>query len=151
MKIYLVRHGAAAHPAVDPRRPLSDEGRREVEEVAEALRARGVKPTWVAHSPKARAEETAAILGEALAPTVPREVRGDLIPLGPVDKVAVELSVRGDVGDGMLVGHMPFQGDLACALLGPKLGDYPQFPTAGVMCVERTANGEWEFLWMIGR
>jgi phosphohistidine phosphatase len=149
VKIYLVRHGEAAHPAVDPRRPLSDGGRCEVEQVSKELASRGVKPTWVAHSPKARAVETAEILGRALAPAVELEVREDLLPLGPVDDVAVELSVRSD-GDGMLVGHMPFQGDLAAILLGPKLSDYPQFPTAGVMCLERTPEGDWELQWMIG-
>jgi len=147
VKIYLVRHGAAEHPAMDPRRSLSDEGRREVEAMAEALRGRGAAPVWIDHSPKARAVETAAILGEALAPSVARGMRADLVPLGPVDNVVVELAIRD--GDGMLVGHMPFMADLACALMGPKLGNYPQFPTAGVMCLERTANGEWEQHWML--
>lgn len=148
MKIYLVRHGAAEHPAVDPRRPLSDEGRAEVEAMAQALRARGAAPGWIGHSPKARAVETAAILGAALAPSAPRESRADLVPLAPVDSLAVELAVR--EGDGMLVGHMPLLGDLACALVGSKLDDYPQFPTAGVLCLERKAADAWERLWMIG-
>jgi phosphohistidine phosphatase len=147
LKIYLVRHGAAEHPAMNPERPLSDTGRREIESVAEALRERGVAPVWIAHSPKTRAIETATILGEALAPDVLREERGDLMPNGPVDGVAIELGIRD--GDGMLVGHMPFVGDLASALLGSKLSDFPQFPTGGVMGVERGVDGAWEMLWML--
>ena len=150
MKIYLVRHGAAEHPAVDPRRPLSADGRREVEDVAAALCERGVRPARFAHSPKARAVETAALLAAALAPEAPTQERADLLPLSPVDALAIELSVGAEAGDAMLVAHMPLLGDLACALLGSKAGDYPQFPTAGVMCIEQTAAGEWEQRWMIG-
>ncbi len=42
MALYLVQHGAAKSESEDPVRPLTEEGRRVVERVAEFLVARGV-------------------------------------------------------------------------------------------------------------
>ena len=59
MKLYLVHHGDAVPPDVDPQRPLSAEGRVGVEQVAGAAAQRAVKPAVVWHSGKLRARQTA--------------------------------------------------------------------------------------------
>jgi phosphohistidine phosphatase len=68
MQLYLVQHGAATAETDDPERPLTDEGRRTVEVVAEHLSRMGVKPGRIEHSDKLRARQTAEILAARLRP-----------------------------------------------------------------------------------
>ena len=62
VRCYLVRHGAAAAGPDDRARPLTPEGRREIEVTAGALAARGVEVAEIRHSGLVRARETAEIL-----------------------------------------------------------------------------------------
>jgi broad specificity phosphatase PhoE len=78
-RVHLVRHGQVHNPKrmVYGRLPgwsLSTKGRAQAEAVARALRGRPI--TALYSSPLERAQETAAILGQALG--VPVRVRGDL-------------------------------------------------------------------------
>ena len=59
MNLYLVHHGEAVGPEVDPRRPLSAAGREAVVKLAAAAAARGARPEIVWHSGKLRARQTA--------------------------------------------------------------------------------------------
>jgi phosphohistidine phosphatase len=54
MRLYLVQHGDAIPERVDPERPLSAEGRRDVEAVARLLASAGTRAVRVAHSGKLR-------------------------------------------------------------------------------------------------
>jgi len=152
VKVYLVRHGRAVHPSRDAGQPLSDAGREEVGTVAARLTELGASPGRIEHSPKARAVETARILADALGSELTGAARPGLLPNADVDPIAVELD--GCDEDVLLVGHMPFMGDLARRLLGPGAGDpEPEsltFPTAGVLCLEREGPGQWRKVWMIG-
>src|SRR6185436_20755917 len=79
--VWLVRHGHAVSDQVDPERPLSAEGRTEVEAVARALAKSGrVRPTAIVHSGKTRARQTAEILASALGKTAALERGDDLAP-----------------------------------------------------------------------
>ena len=55
MELYLVHHGDAVPPRVDPQRPLSADGRARVEQVAGETAQRAIKPMVVWHSGKLRA------------------------------------------------------------------------------------------------
>ena len=66
MPIYFVQHGLALPEQIDPNRPLSADGRREVESIAAHLRKVGVAVKKVCHSGKTRARETAQILSEQI-------------------------------------------------------------------------------------
>ena len=59
MILYLVHHGDAVPPDVDPRRPLSERGRQQVARLAEAAARRGARPGVVWHSGKLRSRQTA--------------------------------------------------------------------------------------------
>lgn len=59
MFLYLVHHGDAVGPEVDPRRPLSAAGRAEVERIAAQAAGLGARPAVVWHSGKLRAKQTA--------------------------------------------------------------------------------------------
>ena len=62
MRLYLVQHGDAIPERVDPERPLSAKGRRDVEAVARLLASAGTRAVRVAHSGKLRAQQTAEVL-----------------------------------------------------------------------------------------
>ena len=59
MDFFLVRHGEAEPEHRDRRRPLTPDGRREVEKIARAAAARRLKIAEILHSEKLRAKETA--------------------------------------------------------------------------------------------
>ncbi len=61
MQVYLVQHGLAKSKEEDPARPLTAAGREEVERVARAAAAAGVRPASILHSGKLRAGQTAEI------------------------------------------------------------------------------------------
>ena len=68
MEVYLVQHGEAVPKSVDRTRPLSDQGRKEVLQVAAFAARMGLAVGEIRHSGKTRAEQTAALLGETLSP-----------------------------------------------------------------------------------
>jgi phosphohistidine phosphatase len=149
MRVYLVRHGNANPKESDAARHLSAIGRQQVRQVAESLRPRGLRVGAVWHSVKARAAETAAILAPAFAATDALLERDDLAPNDPVDPVCRDIR-RAD-HNLMIVGHAPFVGNLAAALLtggqAGEAGDILRFAEAAVACLESDASG-WRLVWM---
>ena len=148
MRLYLVQHGEAVPAEVDPARPLSERGREDVEAMAAFLVQGGVRAERVWHSGKRRAEQTAAILAAALAPTVTPEARPGLNPNDPTDAVAREAAAWDR--DVMLVGHLPFMARLASRLVaGREDAGVVAFAPGSVLCLERSDPQRWTILWMI--
>jgi phosphohistidine phosphatase len=90
MRIYLTQHGLAVPKDIDPDRPLSERGREDVRHLAEFLDKAGVRVGQVLHSGKTRAEQTAAILAEALLPERQPRAQAGLGPKDPLEKVSPE-------------------------------------------------------------
>ena len=61
MQLYLVHHGDAVPPSVDPQRPLLEGGRVSVERVAQRAATKGVVPVIIWHSGKLRTRQTAEV------------------------------------------------------------------------------------------
>lgn len=113
--VVLVRHGAALSGREDPRRPLSERGRRRAEKAADWLAALNPPLEEIRHSGKARARETAEIFAEALERSDRlREAEG-LFPGDDVEPVALELEGGGP--SVLLAGHLPFMARLVSRLL----------------------------------
>src|SRR5713226_3654796 len=110
MDFYLVRHGEAKAEHKDPRRPLSERGRREVESVARAAAAKGIQLFAILHSDKLRAQQTGEILAEFLSPRLGvRETQG----LSPEDDpIVAKAELEAADGHLMLVGHLHHRGGL---------------------------------------
>jgi len=142
MPIYFVQHGLAVPEEVDPNRPLSADGRKEVESVATHLRKVGLSVKQVCHSGKTRAKETAQILSGQLGDGNVHEVPG-MNPNDPV--VAFAAGLKGD--HTMYVGHLPHLGKLVSYLVsGNENAGVVKFVNGGVVCVERDSTGyhiEW--------
>lgn len=143
MPIYFVQHGKAVGKEVDPARPLSEEGRREVERVGACLRHMGLTLRGIYHSGKTRARQTAEILSTEVGLDFSSELAG----MKPNDDVEKFATVVAD--DSMYVGHLPHMGKLVSYLVaGDENAGVVSFSNGGVVCVGRDAAG-YHVEWMI--
>lgn len=63
MKVYLVQHAKSKSEEEDPTRPLSDEGRDDLEKIVKFI---GIKVSRILHSNKLRAKQTAEAFAKSL-------------------------------------------------------------------------------------
>lgn len=144
--LILVQHGEAASKDVDPERPLTDGGRQEVDRVAAHLAAHDVRPAAIWHSGKLRAEQTAELMGAALAPGDVHQV-ADMAPLD--DPASMADAIASEAGDLMLVGHLPHLSRLATLLLtGAPEPEIVRFRMGGAVALERDADA-WRLIWFV--
>lgn len=145
MKLFLVHHGEAVGPEIDPRRPLSPEGREAVERLAAAAAARGAKPQVVWHSGKLRAKQTAEAFWRACNALADFSAARDLQPDDPPEWLRDRL--RGESRDLLVAGHFPHLPRLLALLLNaPESG--VTFPQNGIVVLETKDEGDnWKELW----
>jgi phosphohistidine phosphatase len=148
VRVYLVQHGQSKSEEEDPQRRLTDKGIGEVQKVADFLRPLelGVDAVW--HGGKARAQQTAELLAEAVSAR-DRVVQHE--GLGPNDQVATTKQALEKAGrDVMIVGHLPFLGKLVALLAsGSEANEIVEFQFGCVVCIERRDAGKWKVAWMI--
>ncbi len=148
MKLYLVRHGEALAKEVDPDQSLSEAGRTNVERLAAFVGQRGVRAARILHSGKTRARQTAEILAEAMADAGACAARDGLAPNDPTAPIADEFA--GSQDDTVLVGHLPFLGDLAARLVvGSEGVIVAVFRPATMVCLEHGVGSGWSVARML--
>lgn len=145
MRLFLVHHGDAVGPQVDPRRPLSPTGAEAVERLAAAAAQKGgVQPSVVWHSGKLRAKQTAEIFWRACNALAALSATRDLQPDDPPAWMRDRL--RHEPRDLMLAGHFPH----LPGLLRLLVADAPSFPLHGIVALETDDDGEtWKELWRL--
>jgi phosphohistidine phosphatase len=136
-----MRHATAEEAAggSDATRRLSEQGRREAQEAAEAIGKRDVRPAIVLTSPRLRARETAEIVARTLG--VPVEVREGL-NCGATAAAYLDALKPDDGRDVLIVAHNPEISAFACALSRRAIS----FRPSTVGCFELTADSaslEW--------
>ena len=136
MRLWLVHHGDAVGPEVDPRRPLSLRGREEIERLAADAAARGVKPAVIWHSGKLRAKETAEAFWRACNPFAEFSATRDLQPDDQPEWMRDRL--RGESRDILIAGHYPHLPRLLTLLAK----DGPPLPQNGVVALVSHDEGE---------
>ena len=148
MKLYLVQHGQAVPKQEDPGRPLSEQGREEVQRVAACLGEAGVRVVRVWHSGKLRATETAGILaGEVCSGKQVEMIKG-IQPNDPVDEFASDADVWGE--DTLVVGHLPFMSRLVSLLVaGDSKHELVHYTPGSVVCLQRDYTDRWVISWML--
>lgn len=148
MKLYLVQHGEAVDKTVDPDRPLSDQGRADVEDIARLIAGAGAAPEQIQHSGKTRARQTAEIFAAVLDTGAGvSEVDG----IGPLDSAAA-LSQRlpSPGGERMICGHQPFMGKLVSHLLtGDEETSLVAYSPGSVACLEHSEETGWVLCWFV--
>ena len=148
MILYLVHHGDAVGPEIDPRRPLSEAGRQAVERVATEAATRGARPAVVWHSGKLRARQTAEIFWRACNALAECSATRDLQPADPPAWMADRL--KGESRDVMIVGHFPHLPLLLTSLLANGDESPGHFPLHGVVATSTSDEGQtWTELWRI--
>jgi phosphohistidine phosphatase len=148
MRIYLTQHGEALAKDVDRERPLSEQGRADVQRLAEFLRDKGVRVEQIWHSGKTRAEQTAALIADAILPDGRPEARPGLGPNDLVEPLVTSLGTWSS--DLMLVGHLPVLRHLADLLLTSEPDPSTlAFEPGSTACLERDAAGQWVLLWVL--
>ncbi len=141
MAMYFVQHGKSVTKQVDPDRPLSDDGRTQVELIANHLRKAGVVVGQVFHSGKTRARQTAEILAGRLG----CDTVAERVGMKPNDDVAEFAAALEE--DAMYVGHLPHLARLvSCLTADEEEADVVRFVNGGVVCVVEGDTGyyvEW--------
>jgi phosphohistidine phosphatase len=144
MQIFLVHHGDAVGPEIDPRRPLSARGRAAVERLAAEAAARGARPAVVWHSGKLRAKQTAEIFWRACNALADFSATRDLQPEDPPTWIRDRL--RHQSRDILIAGHYPHLPGVLRAL--DESAD--EFPPHGAVALETTDEGEtWREIWRL--
>ncbi len=148
MKLYLVQHGEACAKDVDPERPLTDQGKADIDRLALFLGQAGVRAERVIHSGKLRAVQTAERLAKALAPAVELESSGIIDPND--SPKAFDWQSGSWDRDVLVVGHLPFLAKLVSHLV---IEDESRIITAwkpgSIVCLERHNSAHWQINWMI--
>ena len=148
MKLYLVQHGAAAAKEVNPERPLTAEGRADVERLAAFLKRAGIRVERLIHSGKLRAEQTAECIAAQIAPGIELEASGLINP----DDAPRAFDWQSDSWDRdtLVVGHLPFLAKLVAHLvLGDESWLLAAFEPGTMVCLEHSDGAGWVIDWMI--
>ena len=143
MRLYFLRHGAADWPdwkKPDDERPLTKEGRRELNQVGKFLARLKVNPDLILTSPLPRAVQTAEIAAEHLHARV-REERLLAPGFGAADVKRLVRKFPQQVL--MLVGHEP---DFSTAIAG-LTGGSVKLSKAGVALVD-VDSGKGRLRWL---
>jgi phosphohistidine phosphatase len=144
LRLYLVHHGEAVGPEVDPRRPLSAHGREQAERVAAEAAGRGARPVVVWHSGKLRAKQTAEAFWRACNPLAEFAATRDVQPDDPAQWIRDRL--RAETRDIAIAGHFTHLPRLIALLLG----GVEDFPLHGAVALATEDDGEtWKELWRI--
>lgn len=148
MHLYLVHHGDAVAPVVDPRRPLSTQGRLTVDRLARAAAVQRARPAIVWHSGKLRARQTAEAFWRECNALASFSASRDLQPDDPPMRFRDRL--RHEPRDILIAGHFPHLPRLLALLMGGN-GDVPaDFPLHGVVALHTVDDGDsWREVWRI--
>jgi len=148
MRLYLIQHGEAAPKETDLERPLTEQGRLDVQRLATFLTASGIYTKHIIHSGKLRAEQTAELLAAELAPEATIESMPGLNPLDPIEPFALQLAPW--TRDTLVVGHLPFLARLVAHLVsGREDAELTAFKPGSAICLERSPANVWVIAWMI--
>ncbi len=148
MTLYLVQHAKAASAQADPERPLTEDGRRDIQKIAAFIKTLNLSVDYLWHSGKKRAAQTADALAEVVEIRIETTARDGLAPNDDVTVIKNEIEAAQH--DIMLVGHLPFLDKLASLLLtGSESASAVAFKNAGIVCLDCCDENQWQLNWMI--
>jgi len=149
MNIYLVQHGKPVSKKENPEKPLSNQGKEDVDRVGSFLLRAGISVENIFHSGKTRARETAEIILARQDPGKKPVEKTGLAPLDDVKAIAEEIKQRRK--DLMIVGHLPHLARLASLLItGSDSNTVVGFQQGGVVCLRYNDEEKvWTIAWML--
>lgn len=148
MKLYLVQHGEACSKEINPDRPLTDQGKADIERLAAFFKRAGIQVERVIHSGKLRAEQTAERLAKVTAPGMELETSGLINPND--NPKAFDWQSESWNRDTLIVGHLPFMAKLVSHLvIDDENKSITDFQPGSIVCLEHTDETHWQVIWMI--
>lgn len=146
MKLYLMRHGEALSPQIDPERGLSDNGKEKVKLVADYLKKKDITFSQIFHSKKKRARETAEIMAATISPDAELMLHENITPNDDPQLVFSEINSWDK--DTLIASHLPFVPNLM-TLLTEKDAYMTAitFETTTIICLEKENNYKWSLKW----
>lgn len=146
MKLYLMRHGEALSPQVDPERGLTDAGKLKIKLVATHLQETGVSFKKILHSNKKRAYETAEIMGQIISPEIIPALHENVTPNDDPNLIVDKVNSWNE--DTLITSHLPFVPNLMSLLTGQDAFlSAISFETGTVVCLEKNENTNWRINW----
>lgn len=149
MKAYLIRHAQPKPKGQEEDPTLSEIGWSQIRKTA-AFAAKHTDSTIksIMHSGKARARQTAEVLGEYLKSEDGVKESDGLKPMDDPQIWAERLTKQND--NIALVGHLPHMAKLAALLLCKSSSDpMIEFTPATIVCLNRDDEGAWSLEWMV--
>ena len=122
MELYLLRHGLAVMRddldyARDAQRPLTPKGKRQLRQIAAAMKPMGLRFDLILSSPFARARQTAEIVAGALKRQKQLALCDALTPNGDPEALMQQLNTAHPKAEAvLLVGHEPYLSRLISVL-----------------------------------
>lgn len=146
MKLYIARHGEAVEDTIDPERPLTANGRRQLENLSSLIKQQGHLVQQVFHSKKLRTLQTATILGNAISPGTKLQLLPAANPGSSVEVLVEEIGLLDK--DTLIVSHMPLVAMLVSQLLTGDVRTLAvKFTPGTIFCLEKT-YGPWILTWL---
>jgi phosphohistidine phosphatase len=149
MKVLLARHAQPKPKEQEDDPTLSEIGWSQIRKTAAfaAQHADSAIQT-ILHSGKARARQTAEVLGQLLKPNDDVRESDGLKPMDSPEIWAKRLSRQNN--NIALVGHLPHMAKLAALLLCKSSSDpMIEFTPATIVCLNRDDKGAWSLEWMV--
>ena len=119
--LFLLRHGEAGSrmtdTAKDSDRPLTANGRIEMQKIGKSLKESGLRAGRIATSPLRRARETAEIIAQTLKIPLLEEC-DDLMPDGNRESLYRKLARIESISNVVLVGHEPYLTTMIAEIIG---------------------------------
>lgn len=143
LRLLLLRHAKSAWPegVADHDRPLAERGRKSAPVVGAYMAREKLIPDLALVSPARRAQETWALVREALPDGIAEREAAGIYEVPADNILAVIQSVEHSIRTLLVVGHNPGMEDLASSLA--KDGDVDamarmteKFPTAGLAVID---------------
>jgi len=144
--LYVLQHGEALSKEIQPERPLSEQGIRDIRILARHMQNMGVQLGNVFHSGKLRAQQSAGLITETVSPEIhPLQAEG----LNPNDDPTVILEdIERMDANILIVSHMPFVSRLCSTLLtGTTDAEFASIPGT-LFCLEK-ADNRWRLAYML--
>lgn len=149
MKAYLIRHAQPKPKGQEEDPTLSEIGWAQIRKTsAFAAKYADSAVKTILQSGKARARQTAKVLGEYLEPSDGVKESAGLKPMDDPEIWAERLAKQND--NIALVGHLPHMAKLAALLLCKGSSDpMIEFAPATIVCLNRDDGGNWSLEWMV--
>ena len=136
MRIYMIQHGQPLPKEEDPERGLSEEGMRQINLSAKAMKKVGMKVDVICSSPKKRARQTAEIVAKELGYPIEKiEISSVFEPLSPPADAISYLQSFTDKTSIFVAGHLPSLAEIASELLSEEHISI-QFQMGGICEIE---------------